>query len=73
MLVNRPPEELEKLLTEESEAERKYGPVLELLARYNARRGNPKAVLESIAAWEPDTFRAFGYAGVMLGVQDSST
>jgi hypothetical protein len=60
-----------EMLNKEAEAESKYGPALELLARHNARHGNPKAVLEAIAAWEPETIRAFGYAGVLLGSQDS--
>jgi hypothetical protein len=69
-LANRPQEEAEKL-TEEVQADTKYPLVLELLARHNARYGNAKAVLETIATWEPEALQAFGYAGVMLGLQDS--
>jgi hypothetical protein len=65
------PAEAEKLLAGEFEAETKSPLILELLARHVAKHGNAKALLDSIAGWDPDTLRAFGCAGVLLGSQDS--
>jgi hypothetical protein len=45
--------------------------LLELLARHNAHFGNGSTVMKTIAAWQPESVRPFGYLGVALGVQDS--
>ena len=48
-----------------------YPPALEVLARYNARRGNSSAIGSQIPSW-PELLRPFGYVGVALGLQDAS-
>jgi hypothetical protein len=67
-LANRPQAAAQELTDEALET--KYPLELELLARHNARYGNSKAVLGAVAEWD-ETSQAFGYAGVMLGLQDS--
>jgi DNA-directed RNA polymerase subunit RPC12/RpoP len=47
-----------------------FGPVLEALARLNARTGDGAAVMSQADGWTPETMRPFGYAGVALGLQD---
>jgi hypothetical protein len=47
-----------------------FGPALEALARLNARTGDGAAVMKEADGWTPETLRAFGYAGVALGLQD---
>jgi hypothetical protein len=62
-------QEEQQSLTDEAQ-EKKYALALELLARHNARQGNAKSVLDAIGEWD-EAMRPFGYAGVMLGLQDS--
>jgi hypothetical protein len=42
---------------------------LEAFARHNARIGASSDVLKSIDGWQPESLRAFGLAGVALGMQ----
>jgi predicted negative regulator of RcsB-dependent stress response len=47
-----------------------FPPLLELLARHNARHGSAGAVESQVAGWD-ESLRAAGYVGVALGMQDS--
>src|SRR5262249_62211875 len=44
--------------------------LLECRARHAARHGNASEVLKTVAAWDPENLRPFGYIAVALGLQD---
>src|SRR5262249_36630954 len=40
-------------------------------ARHCARHGNGAALIKTVAAWEHESLRPFGYVAVALGLQDA--